>query len=147
MKIQHLALLLLNASLSGCGQFFSTYDISIETRVPKPINARAFFGEYPSMCGTLSGGRCVTVGTSAWVTDTVRLAWSSGLDKMHRTKHFRVGWLPWRWPNEKYHFLFTVFPGDSATMEIQVLKRNDCSHLDPKYVAKKAYVGSSPCSW
>jgi hypothetical protein len=130
---------------SGCGQYFTSYDVSIETRVPKTIDASASFGKHEFLCGILSGGRCVTVGARAWVTDTARVNWYSTLDSLERNKYFEVGWLPWRWPNQKYHFLFTIFPGDSATMEIQVLQRKDCLHMERG--AKVAYVGSSPCSY
>lgn len=136
---------LLVLSLSGCGRFLGSYDLSIETRVPAGISANAYFGDYEFMCGALSGGRCVEVGASAWITDSARLEWGSGVDRKQREKAFRVGWLPWRWPNQKYHFLFTIYPGDSATMQIQVLKRNDCSHIEGR--GGVAYVGSSPCSW
>lgn len=132
--------------LSGCGRFLASYDLSIETRVPGGIYANAYFGKHQFLAGAFSGGRAVNVGSSAPITDTALLKWGSGLDQRQREKLLRVN-TPWRWPNEKYHFLFTVFPGDSATMEIQVLKRNDCSHLDPKYAAAVAYDGSSPCSW
>ena len=130
--------------LAGCGRFLATYDLSIETRVPAGISTNAYFGQYEFMCGALSGGRCVNVGASAWITDTARLEWGSGVDRIQRVKKFRVQ-TPWHWPNQKYHFLFTIYPGDSATLETQVLKKNDCSHL--KYGAKIAYAGSSPCSW
>ena len=128
--------------LAGCGRFLAGYDLSIETRVPAGLITNAYFGQHEFMCGALSGGRCVNVGESALITDTARLEWA---DRDHLyEKKFRVQ-TPWHWPNQKYHFLFTIYPGDSATLETQVLKKNDCSHIEGR--GKVAYVGSSPCSW
>ena len=140
-----LSLLIMSTVLVGCGRFLASYDLSVETRVPAPISTRVQFGEYRFLTGTFSGGRSIEVGATAWITDTAILHWASGLDQKKRDKAFRIGWLPWRWPNQKYHFLFTIYPGDSATLETQVLKKNDCSHIEGR--GKVAYVGSSPCSW
>ncbi len=132
------------ASFTGCGRFLASYDLSIESRVPNGVYTHAYFGEHEFMGGAISSGREVNVGASSPISDTALLKWGSGLDQKQREKRFLVH-TPWRWPNQKYHFLFTIFPGDSASMEIQVLKKSDCSHIEGR--GGIAYVGSSPCSF
>ena len=53
--------------------------------------------------------------------------------------------LPPRMPWQKYHFHFTYFPNDSLLLEIQVLDKDDCSHIDR--LAATAFLRSGPCSY
>jgi hypothetical protein len=53
--------------------------------------------------------------------------------------------LPKRSMFQKYAFHFTIYPHDSVGLEILLLDKSDCSHIDK--TAATAYLSSGPCSY
>ena len=126
--------------LSGC----ATYDLGIENKLErgKDVGIDITFGDYSSMGG--GRGRITNVGISQKIPDTANVIWYTDIGTTKHERKIPVSPLPFKYPWERYYFLFSVYPGDSAGLQIQVLKHNDCSHI---YGHSAAYIGSSPCSW
>jgi hypothetical protein len=150
------------------GPYFAVYDITVVDTLSTFRRGSLKFGEYDFMGGGFTGP-AVNIGVSVSIPDTAVQEYGSvaKLDEKyihvdsegnqiydgptvpdpprHYVKVPVRSKLPPRWPWQKYNFIFIHFPNDSLQLKIEVLKKSDCSHLDPN--AKTAVLGPGPCSW
>ena len=150
------------------GPYFTVYDITVVDTLSTTRRGPLHFGEHDFMGGGFTGC-AVNIGVSVSIPDTAVQEYGSvaKLDEKyihidsagnqiydgptvpdpprHYVKVPVRSKLPPRWPWQKYNFIFIHFPNDSLQLKIEVLKKSDCSHLDPN--AKTAVLGPGPCSW
>ena len=150
------------------GPHYTIYDMTVTDTMEASHAGRLSFGRHSFMAGAFKGN-AVNIGASAPIPDTAvqEFGESAKLDPKYiyigddGLEHYNGpsvpdppsrfvkipvrSRLPPRLPWQKYHFHFTLYPNDSIRMDIQVLDKGDCSHIDP--LAKTAFLRGGPCSY
>ncbi len=150
------------------GPYYAIYDITV-TDTLKHSRAESFmFGVHSFSAGSFNGN-AVNIGVSAPIPDSAvqeffeyakrdpkymtidSLGYGvyNGPPVKDPPSHFVKipvrSRLPKRSMFQKYAFHFTIYPHDSVGLEILLLDKGDCSHIDK--LAATAFLGSGPCSY
>lgn len=150
------------------GPYYTVYDMSVIDTLQSVRRGVLKFGVYDFMGGSFVG-TAVNIGISAPIPDTAvqeygevakldekfisigedGLRYYNGPSVEDPPRHYvKVpvrSRLPPRWPWQKYHFKFVHYPNDSIRLQIQVLDKGDCSHIDR--FAATSFLRAGPCSY
>lgn len=150
------------------GPYYSIYDMTLTDTLEASHAGTLRFGTHDFMAGGFKGN-AVNIGVSAPIPDSAiqKYVEPIRLDPKYiqvdeyghevydgppipdpPSRYVRIPVLPRlppRMPWQKYHFHFTYFPHDSVQLRIQVLDKDDCSHIDR--LAKTAFLRAGPCSY
>jgi hypothetical protein len=150
------------------GEYFTVYDITVTDTLKSSHRESLMFGRHSFIAGGFNGN-AVNIGVFAPIPDYAVQEFheDAKLDPKYLTldsngngsytgpyipdppsRYFKIpvrSRLPKRSMFQKYAFHFTIYPHDSVGLEILLLNKSDCSHIDK--LAKTAYLGSGPCSY
>lgn len=150
------------------GPYCTVYDMTVVDTLETHRRGGLMFGDYRFSAGGFKGS-AVNIGVSAPIPDTAIQEFGSqaildekyiylGEDGMEHyngpsvedppSTYLKIpirSRLPPRWPWQKYHFKFVHYPNDSIRLQIQVLDKGDCSHIDQ--FAATSFLRAGPCSY
>lgn len=150
------------------GPYYTVYDMTVVDTLETHRRGVLQFGSHEFMAGGFKGS-AVNIGVSAPIPDTAIQEFGSQaiLDEKYihvdadgnriydgpsvedpPSTYLKIpirSRLPSRWPWQKYHFKFIHYPNDSIRLQIQVLDKGDCSHIDR--FAATSFLRGGPCSY
>jgi hypothetical protein len=150
------------------GTYYTIYDITVTDTLEYSRRGELMFGTH-SFSGGVFKGNAVNIGVSAAIPDSAVQEFGeyAKLDPKYTTidslgyehysgppvkdppsRYVKIpvrSRLPKRSMFQKYAFHFTIYPHDSVGLEILLLDKSDCSHIDK--TAATAYLSSGPCSY
>ncbi len=150
------------------GQYYAVYDITVTDTLKRSYRESFMFGSHSFSAGGFKGN-AVNIGVSAPIPDSAvqeffeyakrepkyitideagHHVYSGPRVEDPPSRYVKIpvlSRLPKRTMFQKYAFHFTIYPHDSVALEILVLDKSDCSHIDK--LAATSYLGSGPCSY
>lgn len=150
------------------GPYYTIYDMTVTDTLEASHAGSLLFGQHSFMAGSFRGN-AVNIGVSAPIPDTAvqeyadppkrdpkyyttdtdgRRTYNGPFVPDPPSRYVKIpvrSRLPPRMPWQKYHFHFTLHPNDSIRLEIQVLDKDNCAHIDR--LAATSFLRSGPCSF